>query len=70
LQYKGTQAAGKRFWNIETLIRIKKVNTYKNIEKRRVTCVYNGAHTNKWERTLSKSRKLITLIKIKLRNEG
>jgi hypothetical protein len=33
LQYKGTQAAGKRFWSIETLIRIKKVNTYKNCEK-------------------------------------
>ena len=35
----------------------------------RVTRVYNGAHRNKWERTLSKNRKLITLMKIKFSDE-
>jgi hypothetical protein len=47
----------------------KKVNAHKNCEKRRVTCVYNGTHRKKWERTLPKHGKLITLIKIKLHNE-
>jgi hypothetical protein len=56
-------------WSIETLIRIKKVNIYKNCEKSRVTCIYNGPHMNKWERTLSKNRKLIAVIKMKLLNE-
>ena len=42
---------------------------YKNCEKRRVICVYNGMRMNKWERTLSKHRKIITLIKIKLHNK-